>query len=652
MRGFEIVARDGLARLGRLDTPHGTIETPALLPVVHPDPVRQTVSPEEIRRRFKLSALITSAYIVHRSPVLRDRAQRSGLHDLLSFDGPIMTDSGAFQQHEYGHVEVAAEEILRFQQEIGTDIATVLDEFVEPDASESLAAGGVETTLTRAHEARALRDGLLAVPVQGGSYPRLRQRSAEGASALGDILAIGGVVPLLEQYRFAELARVLCAARPYLRPDRAVHLFGTGHPMAFALAALFGMDLFDSSAYHKFARRGALLFPDGTRSIDSVREPICSCSLCAERPLSEVAALPPRERELHIARHNLLVSAQEIATVRQAIREETLWELTERRVAAHPALRAALHELLLHADVFLPTEPESRSSFREVADSSFRRPSILRFRRRLAEWSRGHGTYRWCRWRPLTPFGLHDLPAETASEESLEWETDTSIGRVPLELTEIYPVGPLLSVAEFDPAASRHRATAPLPAASELWGIDREEGRDWTAAWTRRQALGLLRWTYANTPAIDQLATRLDGRRSRRTGRLRTLTDAGAFAFTIGNDGIPRPTWHGAKLLLAALGQQAPTVVVRSDAVPFVAEGRSLFCPYIVQVDPRLSPGSSTLLVDQAGHLLAVGRLLLAPSEMRWMKRGVAIRVTAHEQGRAPMTPMETENPAPPASGH
>ncbi|MGI0151699.1 MAG: tRNA-guanine transglycosylase, partial [Thermoplasmata archaeon] len=167
MTGFELIARDGLGRIGRWPTPHGELKTPALLPVVHPDPDRQTISPQEIRREFRLEGVITSAYITFRTPPLRERAEREGIHGLLGFDGPVMTDSGAFQQHAYGSVAAGPEEILGFQGRIGSDIATVLDIFVEPTAGRAAAAEGVRVTLERARSARAQRAGLLAVPVQG-----------------------------------------------------------------------------------------------------------------------------------------------------------------------------------------------------------------------------------------------------------------------------------------------------------------------------------------------------------------------------------------------------------------------------------------------------------------------------------------------------
>ncbi|MCL5983456.1 MAG: tRNA guanosine(15) transglycosylase TgtA, partial [Candidatus Thermoplasmatota archaeon] len=433
MGNFELLERDGLARIGRLATPHGPLETPALLPVVHPDPDRQPIRPREIRRRFGLGAFITSSYITYRSPELRERALASGIHGLIDFDGPVMTDSGAFQQHAYGHVEVGPTEILEFQNRIGTDIATVLDVFVEPSAAHGEAEAGVRLTVDRARAARKGREGLLAVPVQGGSFADLRAESALEASAVGDILAVGGVVPLLEQYRFPELAGAVAAARPYLSPAGVVHLFGTGHPMTFAFGALLGVDLYDSSAYHKFARRDRLLLPEGTVPLDQVRENWCQCTLCGETPLAEVAKLPDAGREIALARHNLLVSAEEMARVRQSIRDGTLWELAERRATAHPALLAGLRTLKDHPEVFRSSEPESRRTYRETGIDSFRRPAVDRWRERLERFltptdARGPMVRR----VPLEPNYLARIPPNDAAGSPLGWRCPTPFGPVPI----------------------------------------------------------------------------------------------------------------------------------------------------------------------------------------------------------------------------
>jgi len=637
MMDFELLDRDGLARLGRFTTPHGVIETPALLPVVHPDPTRQPVAPEEMRTRLGVGAVITSAYITWRTPPLRAVAEAEGIHRLIRFEGPVMTDSGAFQQHAYGSVEVTPAEIVSFQNSIGSDIATVLDVFTEPEDSHEETESALNATSERARASRASRPGLLAVPVQGGSHADLRARSAREASEVGDVLAVGGVVPLMEQYRFPELVRVLVATRPNLSPACAVHLFGTGHPMTFALAALFGVDLFDSSAYHKFARRGSLMFPDGTVSLDELRESTCHCFLCAELPLTEVARLPADERERRVAFHNLLVSVEEIGRVRQAIQDGTLWELAERRSTAHPALRAGLQETMANPDVFLPAEPESRRAFREVVAESPGRPAAVRFRHAVEAYRTGRAKSLAVPRFPLRPEYLRHLPATDRSGRSLEWESPTPFGPVPVELGDLYPVGPYLGVEEFV-ARPHHRSPSMFASTvAESAGLDYDLDRDWTPAWDERQVARLLEWRYGRAVA-PALAEGLRAERSRRTGRLRAIVRDGQPELVVGTDGIPRPTFRGATRLHPLLAPGRERVVVHADAVPFVREGRSLFSTFVVQADPALVPGASALLVDENDSFLSVGRLVLAPNEMGRLRRGVAVRVTAHARSRAPET--------------
>jgi len=642
MVDLEVIDRDGLARRARFSTPHGAVETPALLPVVHPDAERQPISPADMRARFGVRAVITSAYITWRTPPLRAVAEARGIHDLLAFDGPVMTDSGAFQQHAYGSVEVGPDEILAFQNRVGSDIATVLDDFTEPSAPHEDAEAALARTIERARVARAQRNGLLAVPVQGGAYEDLRARAAAAASGLADVLAVGGVVPLLEQYRFVELARALAAARPSLNPGAPVHLFGTGHPMIFAFAALWGVDLFDSSAYHKFARRGSLMFPEGTVEIEALREPVCQCRLCAEMPLADVARSPAPERERRIALHNLAMSVEEIGRVRQAIRDGTLWELAERRATGHPALRAGLLEAQRHAAAFLPTEPESRRAFREVTEDSRRRPAVVRFRRKVDEYGRDRVLPRPIARVPLRPEYVSRIPTHDRSGAAIAWQCETPVGPVPLELTELYPVGPYLGVTEFlDPP----RRLSPALLSDQLRAgpdLDLELDRDWTAEWDLRQVEALLRWSYGPEVA-EALAPDLAAQRSRQSGRLRAMLRAGRPAFVVGTDGVARPTFHGAESLHALLPEDRSRVVVAPDASSFVSQGRSLFARFVLRVDPGLVPDRTALLVDPADQLLAVGRLVLAPHEMAHLHRGVAVRVTAHA---ARPVPPERESEA------
>jgi 7-cyano-7-deazaguanine tRNA-ribosyltransferase len=84
---FELIRRDGLARIGKLTTPHGILETPSLLPVVNPRLV--TVPPRELHDTFGFRGLITNSYIIRSDPKLKGRAMEEGLHTMLDFPGSL-----------------------------------------------------------------------------------------------------------------------------------------------------------------------------------------------------------------------------------------------------------------------------------------------------------------------------------------------------------------------------------------------------------------------------------------------------------------------------------------------------------------------------------------------------------------------------------
>ena len=113
---FEVVARDGCARIGKLHTSHGILETPALLPVINPN--IRTIEPREMWDRYGIQGLITNSYIIWKHDDLKQHAVEKGVHDLLNYPGVIMTDSGTFQSYVYGDVEVGVEEIVEFQRSI------------------------------------------------------------------------------------------------------------------------------------------------------------------------------------------------------------------------------------------------------------------------------------------------------------------------------------------------------------------------------------------------------------------------------------------------------------------------------------------------------------------------------------------------------
>ena len=236
---FEINKRDGLARLGRIITNHGVLDTPTLLPVVNPKIM--TLSMEELSE-CGAQGIITNSYIIYKNPKLKEIAEEKGVHGLVNWLGPIMTDSGTFQSHIYGEIEMKPEEILDFQKKIKVDIGTVLDVFCEPETRFEDAKRELAETQSRIEIADVNKgDIFLAAPIQGGRHLDLRTKAAEMASrTTAEIFPIGGVVPLMEKNNFKILSEVILASKKGLDISRPVHLFGCGHPMVFALAAFLG----------------------------------------------------------------------------------------------------------------------------------------------------------------------------------------------------------------------------------------------------------------------------------------------------------------------------------------------------------------------------------------------------------------------------
>ncbi len=377
---FEILHKDLAGRIGRLSTLHGTVETPLLMPVINPH--LPLIPPEELAS-MGAEMVITNSYIINQDPDLREGAIEQGLHHLLGFPGPIMTDSGAFQLSVYGDIDVLPLEILDFQFAIKSDISVPLDIPTPPDVSRERAESELNITEERLQEAAALkRDALLAGPVQGSTYPDLRERAGRFARELGfDLYPIGGVVPLMEAYRFRDLVDVVVSAKKGLGSGVPVHLFGAGHPMLFALAAAMGCDLFDSAAYALYAREGRYLTVQGTRKLEEMKHLPCSCPVCLKYTQQELMDSPQRSREL--ARHNLYVSLQEIKLVRQSIRDGSLWDLLETRCRSHPRMLDGLKRLASYGDWLEGLDSASKSTFFYLSPESASRPEVIRHGRRI-----------------------------------------------------------------------------------------------------------------------------------------------------------------------------------------------------------------------------------------------------------------------------
>ncbi len=462
---FEIVRRDGLARIGKFTVGDKVVETPALLPVVNPKIC--TVPPRELHDTFGFNALITNSYIIRNTPRLKEQAQAVGLHEMLDFPGVIMTDSGTFQSHMYGEVEVTNQEIVEVQKSIGTDIGTVLDVFTEPDWSYEKTRRSLETTLERTEEACALKgDMMINGVVQGSVYTDLREYSASRMATMDvDVHPIGGVVPLMEQYRYFELVDVVMASKRGLNPSRPVHLFGAGHPMILALATLMGCDLFDSASYAKFARDDRMMFLDGTYRLQDMQTLDCGCPACRGMTLQALRKMDAKKRTKLIAEHNLYQITQELALVKRYLKEGRLWELAEIRCRAHPALLDGLRRLREWQADMERYDPISREGAVFYSGPESRaRPVYLRYESRLNERyipeTRKAAVFPDCHGKPYSrPYAEEFAKARRAGYTPV---VQSAWGPVPAELDEMYPLAQSLfpEIQDRETAEESERLTA------------------------------------------------------------------------------------------------------------------------------------------------------------------------------------------------
>jgi len=381
---FEIREKDLLARIGKLKTKSGTVETPLLFPVVNP--VVQSISSRRIMEEFGFEALITNAYILRQR--FQGQPAQEGLHRFLGFNGTIMTDSGAYQTLVYGNIQTSPEEIIQYQEQIDTDIATILDIPTGWDVTEKHAAETVKETLKRAKSLfeRKARDDILWVgPVQGGRYLNLVIKSAKETGKLPfQIHALGSPTEVMERYRFDVLVDMIMAAKMNLPIDRPLHLFGAGHPFMFALAVSLGCDLFDSAAYALYAREGRYMTENGTYRLNELDYFPCACPKCTKTAPKRVLELPQREVETFLAEHNLYVSGAEIKRVKQAIKDGRLWEHLETRAHTHPALFQALKRLAKYQNYIEKHDPVTKNSGLFFYDStSLIRPEVLHYQKNL-----------------------------------------------------------------------------------------------------------------------------------------------------------------------------------------------------------------------------------------------------------------------------
>ncbi len=367
---FSVEARAGAARVGRLLTTHGAIETPAFMPVGTYGTVK-AMTPEELEQLGTQIILGNTFHLLLR-PGPAVIAAHGGLHRFMHWRGPILTDSGGFQVFSLKSLRTLSEEGVRFRSPIDgsevrltpedsmdmqlalrSDIAMALDDCTEHPATEAAARASMERSMRWAQRSHRRYYGAAAPPgglfgiVQGGMHPNLRLASLEALLQLEwPGLAIGGLaVGESEPERLA----ILEALVPHMPEARPRYLMGVGRPEDIVAAVLRGIDMFDCVMPTRHARNGHLFTAGGVINIrNSVHQedlgpvdPTCGCYTCHNYSRAYLRHLD-RCNEILGARlntiHNLHFYLQLLAGLRAAIRAGSLeaWAgafLTARRAA-------------------------------------------------------------------------------------------------------------------------------------------------------------------------------------------------------------------------------------------------------------------------------------------------------------------------------
>ena len=350
---FEVSARSGDARRGRLTLAHGIVETPVFMPVGTYGTVKAMSPAELIDSGAQI--VLGNAFHLWLRPGLEVIAAHQGLHRFMGWQAPILTDSGGFQVFSLGPLRKVAEEGVTFaspingdrllltpeisidiQRTLDSDIAMVFDECTPWPATRDEAATSMQLSLRwarRSRDAHAGSKNALFGIVQGGMFEDLRDESLAGLESIGfDGYAIGG---LSVGEPKEEMLRIQAHVAPRLPQDRPRYLMGVGTPEDIVAGVASGIDMFDCVMPTRNARNGWLFTRHGDIKIRNARhrqdtgplDPTCTCLTCRNFSRSYLHHLQ-RTNEILGARlntiHNLHYYLTLTAELRQAITEDAL----------------------------------------------------------------------------------------------------------------------------------------------------------------------------------------------------------------------------------------------------------------------------------------------------------------------------------------
>jgi queuine tRNA-ribosyltransferase len=343
------------ARLGRLHTPHGVIDTPVFMPVGTQATVK-AMTPEELKE-IDAQIILSNTYHLYLRPGAELIRDAGGLHQFMNWDRPILTDSGGFQVFSLGslrkvsedgvtfksHIDgsthfMSPERVIAVQNLLGSDIIMVFDECVPYPCEREYTVAALERTTRwaeRCIKAHKRNDQALFGIVQGGMFADLRERSARELVALNfPGYGIGGLSVGEPKPMMYEMLDCIVPLLPAAKPR---YLMGVGSPDCLIEGVIRGVDMFDCVLPTRIARNGTVMTSNGRvviKNADNTRDfrPLdeeCSCYTCRNYSRAYIRHLFKAEEILGLRLttiHNLYFLLNLMKKVRRAISDNSLPE--------------------------------------------------------------------------------------------------------------------------------------------------------------------------------------------------------------------------------------------------------------------------------------------------------------------------------------
>ncbi len=352
---FELIktCKQSGARLGILHTPHGDIETPCFMPVGTQATVK-AMTPRDLKE-VDAKIILANTYHLYLRPGHKLVEEAGGLHKFMSWDRPILTDSGGFQVFSLAKMNdiredgvmfqsildgsrhfFTPESVMEIEESLGADIIMAFDECAPYPSDHSYAKAAMDRThrwAERCKKAHKREDQALFGIVQGNMYKDLR---IESAKALADMDFIGyGIGGLSVGEPKPVMYEMLEEMMPYMPDNKPHYLMGVGSPDCLVEGVIRGVDMFDCVLQTRIARNGLALTSNGKHMLRNASyahdfTPIdneCDCYACKNFTRAYIRHLIKANEILAselITMHNIRFTLRLMEQVRQAIREDRL----------------------------------------------------------------------------------------------------------------------------------------------------------------------------------------------------------------------------------------------------------------------------------------------------------------------------------------